>query len=278
MREPTSALRGELIFVKLGGSLITDKRQQSTARQDIIEQLARECSHALKADPDLRLLLGHGSGSFGHWEANRYGTRNGVTSEEAWHGFARVSAAALQLNRLVISSFIDAGVPLLSLQPSASALARNGTLVALALEPIRRALASRLVPLVFGDVAFDEVIGGTILSTEALFVYLAKIFRPSHILLLGNASGVLDGNREVIPVITPETFPQVQEHVRHSGYTDVTGGMADKVHHMVDLVQRMPWLHVRITTGAEPGNLERALLDPQAYEGGTLICASSPGT
>ena len=114
-----------LIFVKLGGSLITDKRREATPRLDVIQRLAREVADARQAEPQLDVVFGHGSGSFGHWEASQYGTHDGVATAAEWYGFTRVSAAALQLNRLVVSSFVDAGVPMISLQPSASALARK---------------------------------------------------------------------------------------------------------------------------------------------------------
>jgi isopentenyl phosphate kinase len=263
-----------LVFVKLGGSLITDKRKRATPRRDLLRRLALEIRAALDADPGIRLLLGHGSGSFGHWEANEYRTHEGVRTAEEWLGFARVSAAALALNRLVVESFVEAGVPLLSLQPAASVRTRDRQIVHLEIGPIRSALTSGLVPLVFGDVAFDDLRGGTILSTEDLFTYLAGILKPAWVLLFGNAPGVLDGNRQVIPVITPANFGTFQDHVCKSGYPDVTGGMDDKVRHMINLVNHFPELRVRIITGLEPDTLRQALLDPEGFSAGTLIRAS----
>ena len=266
-----------LCFVKLGGSLITDKRREATARQRVLQRLASELSEALRADPDLRVLFGHGSGSFGHWEASQYGTRAGVKTPEAWYGFTRVSASALRLNRIVVDSFVSAGVPMISLQPSASAEARDGVITALELAPIRAALAHGLVPLVFGDVAFDIVRGGTILSTEDLFLHLAGDLRPAWIFLLGNAPGVLDGDGRVISQITPDSYPEVRAHLRRSGYTDVTGGMADKVAQMMSLVKRQSELRVRIFSGMTSGALRDALRDPAGFNRGTLICSTTDG-
>ena len=264
-----------LCFVKLGGSLITNKRREATPRWRILQRLAGELGDALRVNPELRIVFGHGSGSFGHWEANQYGTRAGVRSPEEWHGFAKVSAAALRLNRIVIDSFVSAGVPMISLQPSASAVARDGTLTALNVEPIHQALSHGLIPLVFGDVAFDEVRGGTILSTEHIFLHLAKTLRPTWVFLLGNAPGVLDGKGEVIPLITPDTYSEFQAHLCRSGYTDVTGGMADKVAQMMSLVSQQPELRVRIFTGMTAGLLGDALRDPAGFASGTLICGST---
>lgn len=265
-----------LIFVKLGGSLITNKRHRRTSRRDLIQRLASELGQAIQTTPSLRIVLGHGSGSFGHWEASQTGTHSGIGTPEQWHGFAEVSAAALQLNRIVTDAFIEAGVPVLSLQPAASALVKHGQIIRFELDPLQRALRHGLIPLVFGDVAFDDDIGGTILSTEDIFAHLALTLRPAWILLLGNAPGVLDDKRETIPLITPETYPQVQKCLSASGYTDVTGGMADKVYQMVTLVQRIPNLQVRIMSGTQPGDFREALRDPEHHTSGTLIRATRP--
>lgn len=260
----------DLVFVKLGGSLITDKRAEATPRRDVIARLAREFRAALDARPTLRLLLGHGSGSFGHWEAQKYQTRQGVTSPDQWRGFTQVAAAAARLNRLVTDAFLEAGVPVLSLQPSAAFVAEAGRVARLDTDAIERALAHDLLPLIYGDVAFDRAWGGTILSTETLFSYLVDDLRPRRILLLGNAPGVLDDQHRLIPTITPGNYAQVTRHLRGSASPDVTGGMADKVAQMLDLVRRVPGLRVWILTGTEPGNLHRALLDPDAAPGTCL--------
>ena len=249
-----------LIFVKLGGSLITDKRRRATPHRGILRRLALELRDALNADPTLHVVLGHGSGSFGHWEANHYNTHQGVSTPDQWHGFAQVSAAAARLNRIVVDLFLEAGVPLISLQPSATALAQAGHIAQFDDSIICHALEHHLVPLIYGDVAFDQNWGGTILSTETLFVHLAEVLRPTRILLLGNAPGVMDNQKNVIPSITPETYPHIEQHLRGSQYTDVTGGMADKVKQMIDLIQALPGLQVWILTGRQPGNLTQALL------------------
>src|SRR5205814_4781260 len=149
-----------------------------------------------------RLVRGHGSGSFGHVEAGKYGTRLGVHTAEEWRGLAEVQAVAGELNRLVVDAARAAGLSVLNLPPSASTLCHDGVIQTMAVEPLRAALAHDLVPLVFGDVALDDVRGGTIVSTEDVFRYLAGILRPERILLAGIEPGVLAHwpEGDVIPV------------------------------------------------------------------------------
>jgi len=260
-------------FVKLGGSLITDKTEAYTPRLETIARLAEEVRRALDAEPELRLVLGHGSGSFGHWAAEPYGTAEGVRTPAEWHGYAEVAAAAARLNRIVTDAFLEAGVPVLSLQPSASARCRGGRLISLDTRPLHEALAHHLVPLVYGDVAFDEVWGGTIASTEDLFVYLADKFEPDRVLLLSRVPGVLDVNGRVISRITPDDLSGLRAALSGSEAVDVTGGMADKVERMVRLVERHPHTRVDVLPGNRPGLLTRCLLGEQA-DAGTRISSA----
>lgn len=268
----------DLIFLKLGGSLITDKTRSETPRRDVIARLADEVRRALDARPDASLLLGHGSGSFGHWAASQYGTRDGVCGRQAWVGYTRVAASAARLNRLVSDALLDAGVPVLAVRPSSSARCRDGLLVHLDVGPIQRALEEHLVPLVHGDVALDEARGGTIVSTEEILTFLAPELQPARILLLGETPGVLMGSEHpdllagsVIPTITPENIDSVAASLGGARGRDVTGGMFSKVRQMLELVQLQSGLCVHILSGMQPGLLTHAILEPDLDAGTRII-------
>lgn len=264
----------ELVFVKLGGSLITDKTAESRARPRVIRRLAREVRQALDAHPHLRLLLGHGSGSFGHVVAQRYHVQGGCTD---WRGYAETSAAAARLNRIVTDTFLDEGVPVVSIQPSASARCRAGELVAMASAPAEEALRHGLVPLVYGDVALDECWGSTIISTEIIFSYLARLLHPERILLVGEVRGVYsadphgDRRARLLPVLNASSVAEALFALGGSHGVDVTGGMRTKVQGMADLVRALPRLRVHLLSGLERGLLHQALLDPQFNPGTVLI-------
>jgi isopentenyl phosphate kinase len=262
----------DLYFLKLGGSLITDKTKRETPRLDVMKRIAREIYQARNRRQDLKVVLGHGSGSFGHFMAKEYHTRRGVGSTEEWLGFAKVSATASRLNHLLIETMLDAGLPVVRVQPSASVRCKDGEIVAMNVTVIQDALKAGLVPIVYGDVAFDTIRGGTIISTEEILGFLAGVFSPSWLLLAGEVSGVLDHNRRAIPVITRDNLDQIQTVLGGSHGTDVTGGMKSKVHGMLDLVSRHPDLKIGIFSGLEEGSMLSALFDP-ARSVGTLIQA-----
>lgn len=274
---PEPARAGHLVFVKLGGSVITDKTKPEAIRPQVLSRLAGDVKRAMARRPGLQLVLGHGSGSFGHVTARRYGTRQGVHSKAEWRGFAEVAAMAAKLNRMVVDAFWAAGVPVWALQPSASARCRKGRLVSLETAPIERALDAGLVPLLYGDVALDEVLGGTIISTEEIFAFLARRLCPGQMVLVGVVDGVYDGDplrnpsARPIPEISAANWSAVRAKLGGSHGTDVTGGMQAKVEEMVDLVRALPGLTVRIISGERHAALQAALGDPPGMTGGTVI-------
>lgn len=266
-----------LYLLKLGGSLITEKDRAHTARPATLARLAEEIAQAYRQQPDLQLVIGHGSGSFGHVAGKKHGTRRGVQTPEAWLGFAEVWQAARALNQIVVEALLAAGLPLIAFPPSAGALADGGKTVSWDLAPMQAALRAHLVPLVNGDTIFDRSLGGTILSTEELFFYLAPRLGADRILLAGLETGVWSdypARRHLIGAITPENYPAVERHLGDSAATDVTGGMAEKVNAMLRLVEQSQRLEVLIFSGEEPGAVLHAL---SGGSPGTRICKAYDG-
>ncbi len=250
------------IYLKLGGSLITDKAGVEAARPDVLRRLAAEMAAARRENPRLSLLLGHGSGSFGHVAGARHGTRQGVSTADQWRGFVEVSDAALRLNRRVVAALLAAGLPAMSFSPSASARVQDGRMVDLATAPIAAALAHGLLPVVHGDVAFDAGRGGTIISTEEVMACLLEAIPAGWFLLAGETDGVYSQSGSTIPRITRAAFTGVAPALGSARGTDVTGGMASKVEQMLALVERHPDLRIRIFSGQTPGALRELLDDP----------------
>ncbi len=277
----------ELVFLKLGGSLITDKTQPYTPLLDVMDDLALQIKTALQTHPNLRLVLGHGAGSFGHVPASEYKTRDGLppkstplshrerdeTEDNYWKGYAEVWYQASSLNRFVMKALHNTGVRAIALPPSASVIASNGQVSVWETTPIRMALATGIVPVVFGDTVFDEVRGGTILSTEDLFMSLATALSPERILLAGLEAAVwadFPERTKVVEKITPQSFSEIKTNVGKSAGADVTGGMESKVKQMLDVVEVNPEITIQIFSGVEPGNIVRALTGEVL---GTLITA-----
>lgn len=252
----------EIIFLKLGGSLITDKDIPYTPRIDKLKELAGEIKTALDSNPDLKLILGHGSGSFGHTAAKKHGTRDGVHTLDQWYGFAEVKYQAAELTRYVIQTLMEAGLPAISLHPSSSVVSNRRKVTAHNVLTMQKALAANLLPVVHGDVAFDESLGGTILSTEDVFTFLMEYFPTKRILLAGIEAGVwadFPARTRLVQQIGLADYENMRAGIGGSASTDVTGGMKAKVEEMLALVRSHPGLTVQIFSAEQSGLLTRAL-------------------
>jgi isopentenyl phosphate kinase len=253
----------DLIFLKLGGSLITNKTVPFMPRKDKIAGLVAEIAQFRLSKPETSIVLGHGSGSFGHTAARIHGTRQGVKSPEEWKGFAEVWYQASTLNRFVMDALNSARIPSVAFAPVASVTAKDGRIENWNSNPLQSALAAGVIPVVYGDVVFDDIRGGTVLSTEDLFAHLALELNPQKILLAGLEAGVWESFPDrtgKFDHITPVTFANIMQGVGTAQGTDVTGGMESKVKQMLELVKIMPDLKVYIFSGEESGSLLKALL------------------
>jgi isopentenyl phosphate kinase len=166
------------------------------------------------------------------------------------------------LNRFLMKALNKTNVPAIALPPSANVVTSDGQVSIWETTAIRMALAAGLVPVIYGDVTFDEVRGGTILSTEDLFSFLARALNPERILLAGLEAAVWEdfpARTRKVAAITPRNFSEIGAGVGKADGADVTGGMEAKVTQMLDLVRQNPELKIQIFSGMEPGSIGRVL-------------------
>ncbi len=261
----------EIIFIKLGGSLITHKMMPYTERPEMLEKLAKELAKLIKAKPDLKMIIGHGSGSFGHRAAieNNYDRELGFSTPKEG---ATVAKTARELHAIVITALLKAGVPAFSIPPSATGRLerKSQRLIEMDIKQIQKVLDIGGVPVVYGDVIpFTDGKGTGIVSTEKVFSFLADYFRPSKIVLLGEVKGVYHpATFSPMTELTPKMWTKIVSSIeRESGYA-VTGGMREKVDQMIEIVKHNPRVEVYIASGFTEAVFEELLSSGKL---GTLI-------
>ena len=248
------------MLVKLGGSVITDKSRPFTEKRDVIKRLAEEI-HSSNKDSKYNLILGHGGGSYPHIPANKYQVHKGLKNIADFKGVALVQDAAARLNRLVVSALIESGENGMSIQSSASILAKSSKIIEWDVRVIQEMLKLNLLPVVYGDVAIDVKQGYSIVSTEEIFFYLAKKLNIKRIVIGSDVDGVIDKsstNGKKIDVITPSDKKWVSASLRGAETIDVTGGMKSKVELLLTLAEERG-IESEILNATKPGLLELAL-------------------
>lgn len=261
----------EIVFIKWGGSLITDKSKPFTPNLEIIDSLSQQLKKITTENPELNIILGHGSGSFGHSVGNKFKTRAGVRTKEEWLGFSKVWFAARELNSYVMQSLQKQNLPSITFPPSTFLNSSEGKENSVFLQTITSALNANLIPVIHGDVIFDDKLGGTIFSTEDIFFLLSKYFQPSKILLAGIEPYIWEDypkNTKPIKVINTNTFDKLQSKLQGSSSIDVTGGMSEKVRIMAEIINKFPKTKISIFSGLIPNCLIQEIEDKPV---GTLI-------
>ena len=254
----------EIILLKFGGSLITDKSKPYTPNFEVINRLAKEISEVRK-EKEINLIIGHGGGSFPHVSAKKYKTAEGFINEESKYGFCMVQNDAARLNRIIIDSLLEVGEKAISVQPSACCIAEKSKITDFYLNSIKKFIEYKLIPVPYGDVGVDLEKGSCILSTEEILSYIAKNlpeFKP-RLIMLGKVDGVCTAdptkneNAELIKEINKNNWEKIKNYLSGSDGIDVTGGMIHKIEQSINLAKE--GIDVEIISGLKVNNLKKCL-------------------
>lgn len=254
-------IKPPIVFIKIGGSLITDKNKPFSLKKKTLEIIAKEIKRV--SGLNKLLIVGHGAGSFAHVPAKKYETHKGILGERSYQGMAEVADAAAKLNRIVIEAFLEKGVRAVSVNPLSMMLAENHALSSLKSGVVEELLKLKMLPVVYGDVIVDLQVGCTIFSTEKVLGYLAldlkkKGYEIERIIHCGKTEGVYDEKKRTIKVINSKNFDNYRKILKESDGMDVTGGMMHKVEETMKLARHgIPGL---IIDGVEKGTLFKAAM------------------
>lgn len=263
----------KLILIKLGGSVITDKSKPFTARIDVIKRLVGEIKQAGKVYRG-KILIGHGSGSFGHTVAARYKTQEGIINRDSIKGFSLTADAAIKINRIIVGECLNQDLPVVSFSPLSFIYSKDGKPLAVFTSQIEKALEIGLLPIVYGDVIMDEAAGFCIYSGEKtldlLAIKLSKYYKIDRIIMVGDTDGVWDKKGKTIAKITPQNFNGIKKFLSGSASADVTGGMLHKVEESLNLAEKEN-ISTVIINGKKKDNLLKAIAGKSAVS--TTIAA-----
>jgi len=253
-----------LVVIKLGGSVITRKREIERLRPKILARLAREVASV----PEVPRIVLHGAGSFGHPGAARFGLARapspGQSAGERARGAAIVATEVRRLHLSVLKELVRAGASPASVPMATHARNREGRLVALDVRPFSEALARGLTPVSFGDVVPDEAWGASILSADTIAIELAAQLHPSRVIFVSDVPGILEGpatgRRRVAPLVTEALVAALRPA---AGAADVTGGIRGKASAVLAIARG--GADAGIISGLKDGELPRAIRGETVY-------------
>ncbi|MDR2855805.1 MAG: isopentenyl phosphate kinase family protein [Methanomicrobiales archaeon] len=223
----------ELLILKLGGSVITEKAagESGGILHNVLIKIGRELAESKK-----RVIIVHGAGSYGHPQAAKYHIQQGVTTKNR-EGIYAVHKAVCKLNTAVVSALRDSGIEAISVHPFHGMCAKNGVLYEYPSSSLKEMCALGLVPVLHGDVVMDLERGACIVSGDQLIQVFSQVLHVSRVGILTNVPGVLAADGSVIPHISRESLDELYRSgmIFGSAGVDVTGGMQGKIEELLVL-------------------------------------------
>ena len=221
-----------MAILKLGGSILSDKNIPYSIKWDNLERIAMEIKNALdyykSQDRDIKLIIVHGGGSFGHPVAKKYlkVENNKKIFINMEKGFWDIQKAMRRFNNIVIDTLQSYDIPAVSIQPSSFVV--FGDKMIFDTSAIKEMLKRNLVPIIHGDITVDDKNGYKIISGDDIVPYLANELKADLILYATDVDGVLINNKP-IKRIDKDNIDEILGYLSGSNSIDVTGGMRYKI-------------------------------------------------
>lgn len=256
---------GDVVIIKFGGGLITDKSSLRVVKHDVIKRL---CEAVAEIVGDCyKVIIVHGAGSFGHLKAKQWRLHEGriagmeLNSSEIKNqdeACDSVIADMLELNKHVTDGLTSCGVKVAVHPPHLWASNTGPEFKG----NIPFSLSSDVVDVSYGDVVRcdgDREFG--ILSGDDICYRTALEMGVAHMIFaMGGADGVLtcppSNNNSVL---IREWKSGMEFEGVHSSQTDVTGGIHLKLARAEAIAERVD--NVWILNGEHPDRISRAIQD-----------------
>jgi len=225
----------EIIIVKIGGSIVTQKYgKRPSLRRAHIQKIASLM--VKKYNPEKHaLILIHGAGSFGHLHAHRHALAEGTKNHpEKLFRATENQALDEKLNSEIATLFIQAGLPVTGMPTRALALNKNGQISTFEMNGIETAVKVGAIPLLHGDMVFDATWGLSVLSGDILIAKLAEFFSVKKIFFASDVDGIfskdphLFKDAELIRKVSLKEIMNGSIQLGESHSIDVTGGLSKK--------------------------------------------------
>jgi isopentenyl phosphate kinase len=224
----------ELVLLKLGGSLLTDKNVPLSIREDVVKSTVRQI-----IDADEKVVLIHGGGSFGHPLAKKFKITNGLDSSipNQILGVAQTHQSMNKFNTYLINRFLDLNYPVLSIQASSIFIKDSEDISIKSSDIIETALDLNITPVLYGDIILDKKGSFSIISGDQIIYSLCQnlnSYKVSKVVFAMESDGlyIIDDNSSDNCKLVTECYSNELDSLELADLgqkIDVTGGIRGKL-------------------------------------------------
>ncbi|MFX1455861.1 MAG: isopentenyl phosphate kinase [Promethearchaeota archaeon] len=252
----------EIILLKLGGSLLTDKDKPNSIRKKIVENAVQQIIEANE-----KIILIHGGGSFGHPLAKKYSISKGVDMSVPKQilGLTETHQLMNTFNSYLIDKFLEHKFPVLSIQASSIFIKDSQEITMSSIEIIETSLNLNIMPILYGDIILDKSGSFSIISGDQIILELCRNLRRyciSKVIFTMEADGiyVTDFQNNQNYVLIPECYADDLDNLNLADLgqkIDVTGGIKGKLDIIKNICrQNIP---VQLINGLKEGYIYKSI-------------------
>ena len=218
-------MKSDLVVVKLGGSLITDKDRPLTLNYEGMRSSAKAIALAMRHRRNQSLMIIHGGGSFGHYYASKYHLSMDKKKVSAI-GPSKIAASMIWLHSALISELIKEGVSCKTVftselvSPDGDRVTRQGA------DTLWALFKSGFVPVTFGNISITTR-GSSIISGDQIALSVAKKVGIKRMIFAMDVDGIYPDSKLKGDILRELTRPRGTSS-KHRRY-DVTGGIDAKI-------------------------------------------------
>ena len=206
-----------MILIKLGGSIITNKKKPLSARRKIIDNTLKQIRKIKEP-----IIIVHGGGSYGHYWSIRYNMHTKPARYDL-KGVSVVKNSMVELNKIILDAAVKNRLNPYCLPPT-DFMKGNSSIKSkiLAINDIAK---SGLMPITYGDALWYGQKKSYILSGDVIMTTLARILKPRLCIFVLNVDGVYSNmkSKKLIYAFKKE------KPVITTNKMDVTGGITRKI-------------------------------------------------
>ncbi|MFW9821752.1 MAG: isopentenyl phosphate kinase [Candidatus Thorarchaeota archaeon] len=252
----------EIILLKLGGSLLTDKDKPKSIRKNIVESAVQQIIDANK-----KIVLIHGGGSFGHPLAKEFSISTGINLNipKQILGLTKTHQSMNSFNSYLIDKFLEYEFPVLSIQASSIFIKDTQGISMSSIDIIETSLDLNIMPILYGDIILDKSGSFSIISGDQIILELCRNLRRyciSKVIFTMEADGIYitDFQNSQNYALLPECYADDLDNLNLADLgqkIDVTGGIKGKLDFIKKIChQNIP---VQIINGLKEGYIYKSL-------------------
>jgi isopentenyl phosphate kinase len=251
-----------LTVLKLGGSLLTDKSQPYTLREDVLQSVVQEIRHCLDEGLIESLIVVHGVGSFGHPPVIEHRLHRGFESPDQLLPISKTQTTVNEFRMKIVKAFQAAEIPVNLFHPSSMVVSKKMRMEEYFLESLRGYLEIGMTILLGGDMVFDKAMGFSVGSGDQIAVILARELGAHRLLFAMDVDGLYDGdpaknqNAALIPEISLKNMDDVLQQIDARAGEDASGAMRGKLRSLAALAASLDdGLQIALLSMMETGRL-----------------------